>query len=97
MDKNTKLKVTMKIEPEEGTQGLYFEGTVSMENMARICRMEMKHGGGCPVGNVLSCPFYYEPYMEKHAGERPISCRTVKAEDWIELYSIVNSNSEKKA
>ena len=90
MDKNTKLKVIMKIEPVDGEAGLRFEEEVTMEELARICRKDWKKGGGCPVGNVLSCPFYYKPYVERHKGERPIACDNVTTEDWVELYSIIN-------
>lgn len=88
MDKNTTLKLKMTIELENGL-GIHIDGEETVENLARICRKELKKGGGCPVGNVLGCPFYYKPYMKRHEGERPIFCESVKAEDWVELFSVL--------
>lgn len=96
MNKDSMFKISMRIDSFEGKYGLTFEEDISAERLAKICRKDMKLGGGCPLGNVLSCPFLYEPYRKRHIGERPISCDVVTANDWIELYKIINEDQEKK-
>lgn len=92
MDKSQMFKITMRIDPVDCQNGLKLEDEVSSETLARICRKDMKFGGGCPVGHVLCCPFFYEPYRKRHEGERPLQCREVKADDWNELYSIIKED-----
>ena len=95
MNKDSRMTFTLKIGLEDGDDLLRFDGSIGIEQLAKLCREDWKKGGGCPLGNVLSCPFLYDGYVERHKGERPISCRDVTANDWIELYSIVKEDSKK--
>lgn len=63
---------------------------ISIKEIARQCRIPFKRGGGCPVGVMVACPFKYPPYMERHKGEPPVTCYDVTAEDWIELFELID-------
>ena len=97
MDKHTKVEIKAWIGVSNHSNGVVLEGEYNIEQLTRTCRQEVKKGGGCPVGNLLSCPFEWEPYKERHKGERPLSCVDVRNEDWIDLFEMMKEDYDKRS
>ncbi len=87
---DTTLEIVTCIGAKDGSRTVQLKNDwVTIKEVAKMCRMDYKKGGGCPAGQFVSCPFEYEPYKRRHVGERPIACETVTVDDWVELLTIL--------
>jgi len=90
MDKKSDVKIKVCIGLDNSENCLYLDAKLNMVFLAKTCREDVKKGGGCPVGNIVQCPFKWKSYTDKHKGERPIWCEDVRVEDWMELFEILD-------
>ena len=65
---------------------------VTIKEIVKECRTPIKHGGGCPVGTIVPCPFRYKAFMDRHKGEPLVNCSDVTVDDWIELFQIMDED-----